>query len=274
MRRLLWALLLACSMVWGQALEIISLSHRRAEQLLPQLMPFVEPGGALTGFNDRLFLRASGRNQAEIRELVASLDTPLRRLVISVRQEAANTAEEDGAGVSAGVRAGGGAAAVSGTARLYQSDSRSRRNTQQQVQTIDGERAAIMVGQSFLMPLRQIVLTPAGVVIAESLVQRDLGTGFVAVPRLNGDRVTLEIRPRDDTPGPVPGSVNVQRLSATVSGRLGEWIELGGSVGEQGTRSGALASYGTRAASRTLSAGDSASRASKSRLLLKVEELP
>jgi hypothetical protein len=82
------------------------------------------------------------------------------------------------------------------------------------------------------------------------------------VPRLNGDRVTLDISPRDDTPGSLPGSVNSTRLVTTVSGRLGEWLELGGSVGEQSAAGSGIASYGTRIASRTR------------RLLLKVEELP
>ena len=262
MKRFLWVMLLGCSLAWGQTLEIINLRHRSADAMLPQLAPFVEPGGAITGVGDKLFLRASSRNQADIRALVASLDTPLRRLMISVRQDGADSGSDRGAGVSGRVEVGAGGTAISGRGHLYQSDSRSRRDTVQQVQTVDGGRAAIMVGESFLLPLRQVVLTPAGVVVSESFVQRDLGTGFVAMPRLNGERVTLEISPRDDTAGPLPGSVNVQRLVTTVSGRLGEWLELGGSVGEQSGSSGAVASYGTRSASR------------QRRLLLKVEELP
>jgi len=262
MKRLLFALLICSSLAWGQTLEIINLRHRSAEALLPQLAPFVEPGGAITGVGDKLFLRASGRNQADIKALVASLDTPLRRLMISVRQDGADSGSDRGAGVSGRVEVGAGGTAISGRGHLYQSDSRSRRDTVQQVQTIDGGRAAIMVGESFLLPLRQVVLTPGGVVVSESFVQRDLGTGFVAMPRLSGERVTLEISPRDDTPGPTPGSVNVQRLLTTVSGRLGEWLELGGSTGEQSGSLGAIASYGTRSASR------------QRRLLLKVEELP
>jgi hypothetical protein len=262
MKRLLFALLMCSSLAWGQTLEIINLRHRSADAMLPQLAPFVEPGGAITGVGDKLFLRVSARNQADIRALVASLDTPLRRLMISVRQDGADSGSDRGAGVSGRVEVGAGGTAISGRGHLYQSDSRSRRDTVQQVQTVDGGRAAIMVGESFLLPLRQVVLTPAGVVVSESFVQRDLGTGFVAMPRLNGERVTLEISPRDDTAGTQPGSVNVQRLVTTVSGRLGEWLELGGSVGEQSGSSGAVASYGTRSASR------------QSRLLLKVEELP
>ena len=54
---------------------------------------------------------------------------------------------------------------------------------------------------------------------------------------LAGDRVTLEISPQYDTPGSQGyGSVNTQRLTTTVSGRLGEWIELGGS-GQQSSSS-------------------------------------
>jgi hypothetical protein len=262
MKRFLWVMLLGCSLAWGQTLEIINLRHRSADAMLPQLAPFVEPGGAITGVGDKLFLRASSRNQADIRALVASLDTPLRRLMIRVRQDGEDSGSDRGAGGSGRVEVGAGGTAISGRGHLYQSDSRSRRDTVQQVQTVDGGRAAIMVGESFLLPLRQVVLTPAGVVVSESFVQRDLGTGFVAMPRLNGERVTLEISPRDDTAGTQPGSVNVQRLVTTVSGRLGEWLELGGSVGEQSGSSGAVASYGTRSASR------------QRRLLLKVEELP
>ncbi|MDA8256644.1 MAG: hypothetical protein M0Z99_13560 [Betaproteobacteria bacterium] len=262
MKRLFFALLMSCSLAWGQGLEIIDLRHRSAEQLLPQLAPFVESGGALSGVNDKLFLRASARNQAEIRDLVAALDTPLRRLMISVRQDGTDSGSEQSGGISGRVVIGGGAPAISGRGHLSQSDSRSRRDISQQVQTIDGGRAAIMVGQSFFLPLRQVVLTPTGVIVSESLVQRDLGTGFVAVPRLNGDRVTLEISPRDDTPGPLPGSVNIQRLLTTVSGRLGEWLELGGSTGEQSGNTAGIASYGTQSASH------------QRRLLLKVEELP
>ncbi|MDK9702214.1 MAG: hypothetical protein OEL20_03680 [Sulfuritalea sp.] len=250
------------SVAWAQGLEIIDLRHRSAGQLLPQLMPFVEPGGTLGGADGKLFLRASARNQAEIRALVASLDTPVRRLMISVRQEGTDSGSDRGAGVSVRVEVGAGGTALSGRRHLYQSDSRSRRDTSQQVQTIDGGRAAILVGESLMLPFRQVVMTPAGVVVSESFVQRELGTGFIAVPRLAGDRVTLEISPRDDAPGPLPGSVNMQRLLTTVSGRLDEWLELGGASGDRSGSSAGIASVGAQSASR------------QRRLLLKVEELP
>lgn len=261
MRRLLVVLLLGCSLAWAQGLEIINLRYRSAEQLLPQIVPFVEPGGMVSGMNDKIFLRASPRNQAEIRELVAALDTPPRRLMISVRQEGTDSGAQRAAGVSGRVTTGPGGTVVSGHGHLQQSDSQSRRDISQQVQTIDGGRAAILVGQSLQVPLRQRVFTPAGVLVSETLVQYDLGTGFVAVPQLSGERVTLFISPRDDTRGSIPGSINTQQLVTTVSGRLGEWMELGGAVAEQSGNAGSIAGYGAQSASR------------QRRLLLKVEEL-
>ena len=81
--------------------------------------------------------------------------------------------------------------------------------------------------------------------VSDSIVYRDLGQGFYAEPRLAGERVTLDISPFNDAPGP-GGSVQTQRLSTTVSGRLGEWIELGGSGQQTNAQGQGALSVGTR----------------------------
>lgn len=245
----------------AEPLEVITLQHRRAEQLLPQLISFVESGGMISGQDNQLFLRASARNQAEIRELVRMLDTPPRRLMIQVRQEGEDSSDASGAEVDGQLILGAGAPVVQGRADIYRREQNRQRTTSQQVQTLEGERASIMSGQSLLVPMRQIIVTPAGVVLAQHIVQYDLGTGFVAVPRLNGDQVTLEISPFDDTAGRLPGSMNMQRLVTTVSGRLGEWIALGGSDVDTQDTQREIAGHGVKLASH------------QRRLLLKVDEL-
>jgi len=261
MKTIVFGLLFWSVCAFAQSLEIYSLRHRSADQLIPQLKPFVEAGGALSGMNDKLFLRASARNQAEVRELLMALDTPLRRLKISLRQDGDTSSDDAGASINGRVRVEDGKVGAGATARVYSSDRRQRSDINQYVQTVDGGRASIMVGQSFIVPLRQVVLTPAGVIVSDRLVQRDVGSGFVAIPTLSGDQVTLEISPVNDTAGHAPGSVNVQRLITTVSGRLGEWLELGGSSAEQSAAETGVTRYGTRTASR------------QRRLLLKVEEI-
>lgn len=243
-------------------LEVITLKHRRAEQLLPQLILFVESGGEIAGTGNTLFLRASPKNRAEIHALVDTLDTPPRRLMISVRQEGDDSGEVDGVDVSGRVILGDGAPAVRGEARIDQRERRSQRTVSQRIQTLEGARAAIVSGQSLVLPMRQLTVTPTGVVIAQTIVQQYLGTGFATVPYLNGDRVTLEIMPFDDTAGRLPGSVNTQHLVTTVSGRLGEWIPLGG------------AEIDARDEQRALLGGDSRAASRHHRLLLKVDELP
>jgi hypothetical protein len=261
MKRILLLLLCLPAFVWAQALEIIPLQYRMADQLLPSLLPFVERGGALSGTNDKLFLRASSRNQAEIRRLVAELDVPMRRLMISVRQEADDEATDRGGSVKGSITFRDGKVGAGGTARLYSSSRTGNDRVSQQVQTIDGGRASIVVGQSLWLPLRQIVMGPGGTIVSETVVQHDLGTGFVAVPRLSGNRVSIEVSPRHDTPGATPFDVRVERLVTTISGPLGEWIALGGSIQDE-SEQGAGGSWRTRSAS------------SQRRLLLKVDELP
>ncbi len=278
-------LVLTCLLALGvahaqQQLEIINLKSRTADQVLPQLRPFVEPGGTLSGMNNQIFIRASEANRRQIKDLLAAIDRPPRRLVISVRQDADSTATARGAEVSgrvssgdvrvesrrtvvggAGVEVRRGGDVVRG--QVYDASGSSAERISQQVQVVEGGKAFINVGTSVPVPLRQVVMSPGGAVVSDTVVYRDLGTGFSAEPQLAGDNVTLTISPTHDTPGRYgPGSANVQRLTTTVSGRLGEWIDLGGSVEERSSEQSGLMRHSTR--------GGSTGR----RVQLKVEELP
>lgn len=282
MRRiaLAFVFLLLAGAAQAQQLEIINLKSRTADQVLPQLRPFIEPGGAISGMNNQIFIRASDANRRQIKELLAALDRPPRRLLISVRQDADSTASARGGEVSGSVGSdrvriesrrtivgGAGVTVRSGDdvlrGQVYDSRSAGSERVSQQVQVVEGGRAYINVGTSVPVPLRQVVLTPGGAIVSDTVVYRDLGTGFTAEPQLSGDLVTLTISPTHDTPGSAgPGSANVQRLTTTVSARLGEWMQIGGSVQEESSdRDGALR-YSTRrgGSGRTVQ--------------LKVEELP
>ncbi len=264
-----------------QELEIIQLKHRSAEQVIPQLKPFVEPGGTVSGMNYQVFLRASRANREQIKQLLAALDQAPRRLLITVRHDNRRSGADAGAEISGSVGSGnlriiqpGGGDGRGATVEIRRGDDvvRSRSyetrgsaadRVSQQVQVVEGGRAFIHVGQSLPIPLRSVVITPAGAIVSESIVYRDLGTGFYAEPRLSGDTVTLEISPSHDTPANLgPGSANIQRLSTTVSGRLGEWLEIGASNADAAVEQSGTGRYSTR------------SGLDARRVLLKVEELP
>jgi type II secretory pathway component GspD/PulD (secretin) len=249
-----------------QEMEIIPLRHRTVDQVIPALQPFVEPGGTLSGMNDQLILRGSARNREQIKQALAAIDTPQRRLVIRVSQNRDAESRRQGGEVSGNVAVGNNVRIIQPptstspggaqieirrgdsnvTTRVYDTRSTRDARTNQSVQVVEGGRAFIQVGQSLPLPLRQVVRGPNGVVVTDSTVYQDIGQGFYAAPRLAGDRVTLEISPQFDTPGNQGyGSVNTQRVSTTVSGRLGEWIELGGSGQQSAGRDRGNLSTGT-----------------------------
>ena len=53
--------LIACP-VLAQSLEVIDLKYRTAAEVIPVLQPLLEQGGALTGQDYKLFVRASAAN--------------------------------------------------------------------------------------------------------------------------------------------------------------------------------------------------------------------
>lgn len=287
-RHLLAALLLSGAGAAGaQAeLEIIALRHRPVEQVLPALRPLLEAGGSLSGMNHQLFVRASPRNREEIKAALRAIDTPPRRLRIIVAQDRDGQTRAARLGIDGQAAAGGGRlvlpaaprppsppeigggtrieihrGGIAGTGVAGTTTHHESVQATQTIQVVEGGRAHIQVGRSLPVPFRQVVFGPQGTIVSDTVVWRDVAQGFTAEPRLSGDHVTLDIAPSFDTPGPGHG-VQTQRVSTTVSGRLGDWIEVGGSQRAAADR--------TRG---SFSVSQSEDREHRS-IWLKIEELP
>lgn len=244
--------LCACAIAHAEqtVLEVIALRYRPLEQVLPVLQPLVAPGGTVTGMNNQLIVRTTPKNLAELKGVLARIDTRPRRLMISVRQDADIDRESGGASVRAG-------------ARVWRSDGSRAANIAQQVQVIEGGQAMIRIGESTPVRTRQYVGQGAdGRAYYEEHAYRDTDRGFVVVPHLNGDEVTLELSAAADTlRTPRTGAVDVQRVQTTLSGRLGEWIEVAG-IGEDAIERDSDILASTRDARRE-----------SRRVLLKVDEI-
>lgn len=262
-------------------LEVIPLKYRTAQEVIPLVQSFLDRKGAITGMQGQLIIRTTPANLSQIKQLLATIDTLPRRLRIIVKQDA-DRAEDTATGeISADVSAGTRARAVvpgSGDNRGLTVEARhgddvvrgrvlstreleADKNTLE-IQVLEGNQAFVRVGQSVPVQERTVVQTPHGARIVGSTGFRDITTGFYVLPRVAGDRVILEISPQRETPGRQgPGSVNVQRVATTVSGRLGEWIDLGGLVRERTDQSSAI---GSRTTGTT---------ADQRRVLVKVEEI-
>lgn len=249
-----------------QSMELIPLKHRTMEQVLPVLQSLLEPGDSLSGMNDQLILRASPTTRAQVKQALAAIDTPVRSLLIHVTQNRDDAMSRSGAqtygkietGTTRVIQPPAGSAQGGARIEIRSGDSvigaqagstqqAGSTRAQQSVRVVEGGRAFINVGQSVPLPMRQVVQGPGGTMVTETTAYRDSGQGFYAEPRLSGERVTLEISPQYDTPGhQVYGSVNTQRVSTTVSGRLGEWIEIGGANQQFSSQKSGNLSTGSR----------------------------
>jgi hypothetical protein len=228
MKRFFLSLMFAAPAVLAQgALEVISLRHRTAEQVIPVLRPLLEPGGALSGQSNQLFVRTSPANLAQIRAVLDSIDQPARRLTISVRFDSSQQAARSGFETDARISNRGSSLDT----RIQDSRSAREERVDQRIQVLEGGRALISGGESRPLRQREVIQTPGGPVVRETTVIQGAATGFEVVPRLSGSTVFLEIAPQREQFAPGgSGAIRSERVATSVSGRLGEWIDLGGAT--------------------------------------------
>lgn len=257
LRRLCLALVFCAPGALAQdALEVIPLRHRTAEQVIPVLRPLLAPGGALSGQYNQLIVRTTPDNLAQLRSVLASIDQPARRLMILVRFD--NAQDTASAGAQADLRFSNRGS--SADLRIQDARSSADERVDQRLQVLEGGRARISSGGARPVRQRQVVQTPGGPVVTETTVMQDASTGFEVVPRVSGSNVFLDVYAQQEAFGG-GGTIRGQQASSSVSGRLGEWIELGGAD-----------SASVRSDSGTFAARERSASASR-RIWLKVEEL-
>lgn len=215
------SLLLIAAAALAQSLEVIKLTHRSAQDIIPAIQPLIAPGGAISGQDYTLFVRTTPSNLAEIRRIVAQLDRAQRQLLVSVRTATRQEIEREGVSVSGELSTRGGRARIGGT----DSNSEAERGGIASVAVLEGNAAMIDNGSS--VPIVTAVVGAGGrrPWVGAQTEYRDLPNGFLVTPRVTGETVILDIDQRSDTMR--GGRIDTQRVQTQVSGRLGEWISLG-----------------------------------------------
>ena len=240
----------------AQDLQVIELHHRLADEVIPTLQPLLAPGGVVTGMDAMLFVRTSPGNLEQIRQAVALLDRKPRQLLISVgqgtvateREAAVRGAATVGSGdVQVGVnRPPGNEPGVAVQAR--QVAQRADLRNVSTVRTLEGAETLVSIGQSAPITTTQVSPGWAGPTVVQTTEYREVSTGFYATARLSGERVTLEIAPRQQhLSGPASDRrVESAGITTQVSGLLGEWLPVGGSSETSRDESSGLLNRGTR----------------------------
>lgn len=241
-------------------IEMIPLNNRTADEMVSIIRPLVVNGGSVSSANNQLIVKSTSQNLEEIKQLLQSLDRPLRRLMITVRQDVDGFSERNRQSVSGNYSSGDISISnnvpaprrgveISGTDGDGNTIRYNHRNTRSNIQdsndyrlqTVEGQAAYIDLGQSVPIPSQTAYRTGRGIIVQDSIEYYDATSGFYVEPRLNGNLVTLLISPYMSRVNPQDGGVfDVQNTETTVQGRLGEWIEIGGVNQQQRTEGGGV----------------------------------
>ncbi|NNM81219.1 MAG: hypothetical protein HKL98_01245 [Burkholderiales bacterium] len=179
------------------SIEVITLKYRRAEDLIPVIQPLLAKGEAVSGMGDQLIVRTA--NPREVRRLVEKLDRAPKNLMITVRQGEVSTERES----------------------VYGTESASGAN-ESHVRVLEGSPSFISVGRS--IPNQVVTMGPYGATVTNTY--NEVSSGFYVVATVSGESVSLEASPVYEHP--VDGGIDRQRLTTRVTGKIGQWIELGG----------------------------------------------
>jgi len=224
--------------------EVIELYARDADEMVRLLRPMLAPGGSIRGFQDKLVIRTTPQNLADLRRILDEVDAPPRQLLITLRQDTSSRRHDQELEVSGSVggeraritvpsNSPGGSTAAAGRAdgtghvevQIGARRSDASTGNVQTFRVIEGEAAFISVGES--VPIR--VQSPGGNPGGEAVEYHNIASGFYAVARVRGDTVTIQMASRADTViDRNTGAAHIERISSVLSGRLGEWLEVGG----------------------------------------------
>jgi len=230
-------------LVSASELDIIELHDRPAGEIIPLIKPMLNENESITGRGFQMILKADSARQAQIRELVNKLDRAAAQLMISVFQGSERDLQALGA--AAGIRyqddktdiqlgsttrqAGG--SGVTATARVYGTRAHMQDNPVHRLRIMEGSAGYIETGKSIPYFSGQVYQQNGQRIVESSVDYKDVTSGFYVRPRVNGDRVILDISPHRDSLDP-GGNINTRGAATTISGKLGEWIPLGGTTSE------------------------------------------
>ena len=209
LRTLLTALVMTVSACAMAATEVVNLNNRTSTDLLPVAQNFIGKDGTVSAYGNQLIVNAEPARIEGLRALLGQLDTPAKRLLITVDT---NEHNQQNSGDS--------------QTRIISYGTASRDGGVQQIQASEGVPALIQVGQS--VPLTTTQQDSYGR-LQNQTQYRNVTQGFYVTASVTGETVHLAISTnRDRMSQERPDVVNVQSTDTTVSGRLGEWIPLAG----------------------------------------------
>lgn len=242
-------------------IETIQLLHRPADEIVPIIKPMLAPDASITGTGNKLIIKSTPENISQIQSLLEEIDINQNLLRVSVSMGKQSDMDKQHGSVTVEVHGDKGAIELAGNdsndnavqgatdakakfdARIYQTEQSRHKPAVQVMSVAEGYWASISMGQS--IPVGTRTRNPDGTV-TESITYKQVMTGYQVMPRTHGDEVTLTIRPINQvTSETTAGAIDTTAMETTVTGKLGEWLFLGGTDQEKNLSNSGI-TYQTR----------------------------
>ena len=247
MKKLLFILffLLPVTSQAAMIIETIDLHYRSTEEIIPIVTPMLDSDASITGTGYKLIIKSSPENIEQIKKMITEFDVDPTQLLIhvavnnkqqmqdseaSVNVQATNQGSTISIGNNRPTPVNGGTPdsdnRIKYDARIFDNSQTRDQPVSQVVRVSEGYWATIEMGQS--IPIISRVRNRDGTV-TETVNWQNVTRGFRVMPRTNGEQVTLTIIPHSDNIDPAtPARINVSGMETTLTGKIGQWIHIGG----------------------------------------------
>jgi len=234
MRSRVIAVLLLATIATGPAhaapqTEVFTLGYNMAESIIPAIQPMLRSDERVSAYGNQLIVRAEPGRLDEIRTLIAELDRKPAQLRISVANSGTSTGSDSGFEINSRFDTGAGDIVVgdgSNQTRIIRRETSGQNDGVRRITASEGYPVLIQSGQN--VPLTTTTTDAYGRVVQQTQY-RNVTQGFYATVRLNGNQATITLSANNDRLNRSNNDIiDVQQTDTVVTGRVGEWITVGG----------------------------------------------
>lgn len=250
--RILFACLLTLitTLVSAEQTAEVYETYLPANKLVPILEQLLGPDDRITGYHNKLFVKAPPAVQDELLRVLEEIDRPLRNIQVSLRYADNSDVEANATSADANVVVYHGGSNKSGVDVEVVSKNRFSTHAEKadhQIRVLEGEQGALDVGQD--VPIEQIVFLGPWQTGSVKEYQ-SVGNQLYVVPRIVKDKIRIEVfttnqrmKMKSD------GKIQKTDAETVVLVEPGEWTPIAGSTQALNSSSGSVTSSTRRSTS-------------------------
>ncbi|MCU7835521.1 MAG: hypothetical protein KZQ83_09750 [gamma proteobacterium symbiont of Taylorina sp.] len=203
-------------------------TQQPAQNLIAILAPLYGQSARFTAKNNTLIIKAPAQILFEIEQLLQEIDQPLINLLIEVSHSFIEneSLQNNDIGYNRS------------DAKIQSIHTRRKSSNKTpdifKIRTVEGQWSAIQIGQKVPYYSMQGNWNHRW---QNTTHLEDVTSGFDVFPILNGNQVTLKVRPHNDSMSKQNADwINTRSLNTSITGRLGQWLYLGGAATEDNAK--------------------------------------